>query len=195
MVLVGPWRRIAVLWLALMPSCNSKEAKPAAPAPSASAPATLSTSWRQDPGHLLGVGDEAPDFEGIAHTGQRILLSKFLDKPAVVVFYGADSRAGAATLVEQIRDHWLHVNTKASMVFGIGTDPNAVHRDFATERDLPFLLISDHDGAIARAFGVTEQVLPATFVIGAGREIRQVLERSGAADYGAALRKALSAPQ
>ncbi len=168
-------------------SCHwSSTAGNASPAASVSSgheapPAPLDTSWQRDPARLLAAGDLAPDFEGIAHTGMRVRLSAFLSKPVVVYFYGADKTPAAVAEATGFRDAWLHLNDKIGMILGVSADDRIMHRDFATEEDLPFLLVADDKLEIARAFGVPidgGRARPTTFIVGSDGKVVSVFTDS-----------------
>jgi len=57
-------------------------------------------------------------------------------------------------------------------VLGVSGDDLSSHRDFAAKHGLPFLLLSDQDGDLARAFGVP-------VVFGLARRVTFVLDRQG----------------
>lgn len=64
-------------------------------------------------------------------------------------------------------------------VLGISSDPPESHCRFAQAQRLPFLLLSDVDGAVRRSFGVGVGVLGlltgrATFAVGQDRVVRGV---------------------
>jgi peroxiredoxin Q/BCP len=173
--------------------CSKDEtAASASASTSAAVPPPISTTWQTAPGHLLGSGEHAPDFEAIAHTGQRLRLSEFLSKPVVVLFYSGNAAPDNLTRLRQIRDAWLDIVPGVSMVFAVADEHNVEHRDTATRNNLPFLLVSDADGAIRRAFGVEQG--PVTFVIQRDRSISAVLQNTPAADYAGVIKKALSPP-
>jgi peroxiredoxin Q/BCP len=137
----------------------------------------LDTSWERDPGRLLAVGETAPNFEGIAHTGMRVRLSSFLGKPVVVYFYAEDKSPADTTLARGFRDEWLKFNEKVGMVLGVSANDRISHKDFATEEELPFLLIADESHAIAKAFGVPSEngaEKRTTFIIGKDGKISKV---------------------
>jgi peroxiredoxin Q/BCP len=135
--------------------------------------APLDTSWQRSPGRLLAAGDVAPDFEGIAHNGMRVRLSAFTEKPVVVFFYPGDRDPGSITEAREFRDAWLRFEGRLGMIIGVSPDDRVQHKDFATGEQLPFLLVSDTNGAIARAFGVpTAQRV--TFVVGKDLHVNKV---------------------
>lgn len=153
------------------------------------------TSWRTVRAEVLQAGDRAPDFDGIAHTGMRVRLSAFLDAPAIVYFYAGGSPEDLA-LARSFRDQWLRLHDRASMVLGVSPDDRIVQRDFATAERLPFLLVTDGEGAIARAFGVpVEGGRPArvTFVVGKDGRVTHVLRPKSAEGHGVEVSAALEA--
>lgn len=153
------------------PSATAATVGPVAPPP------PLDMSWQRDPGHVLAVGEPAPDFEGIAHTGMRVRLSLFLDKPVVVYFYAEDKSPDATTEARSFRDAWLRLSDKVGMVLGVSGADRILHQDFATEQELPFLLVADEKHEIARAFGVPVEngrEKRVTFIVGKDRKIARV---------------------
>jgi peroxiredoxin Q/BCP len=166
------------LWT-LSCSCRRDEGAPAGGAASAEAPRALATSWQKPRKALLEVGDEAPDFVALAHTGHQVKLSDFLARPSIVYFYPRDRTPGCAAEAQGIRDAWLSLRDRVGMVFGVSTDDNVSHRDFASDLYLPFLLLSDTDEAIARSFGVPVadgRAKRVTFVIGTDRKVTRVFD-------------------
>ena len=142
-------------------------------------PPPLDTNWRREPGHLLSQGERAPDFEGIAHTGMRVKLSRFSGKPVVVYFCAKDASPEGTAEARGYRDSWMLFNEKAT-VLGVTTDDRATHYDFATAERLPFLLVADEQAHIARAFGVGAEGTSATaaFIVGADGKIARVFSEA-----------------
>jgi peroxiredoxin Q/BCP len=156
--------------------------------PSATAspePPPLDTNWQHDPGHVLSQGDHAPDFEGIAHTGMRVKLSRFLGKPVVVYFCSKDASQEGTVEARGYRDNWMRINEKVGIVLGVTTDDRATHYDFGTAERLPFLLVADEQGHIARAFGVgAEGRTSVAFIVGSdGKITRAFSEASPEGQY------------
>jgi peroxiredoxin Q/BCP len=170
----------AALAAAALAGCHSSRENPEGRGASSAAPkppAPLDTSWQRSPGRALAAGETAPDFEGIAHTGMRVRLSAFGEAPVVVLFYPDDRDQGSITEAREFRDAWLRFGDKIGMVIGVSSDDRTTHKDFATAEELPFLLVSDQNLAIARAFGVpVENGRPkrTTFVVDKGLKILRV---------------------
>ena len=156
-------------------------------------PPPLDTNWQHDPGHLLAEGDRAPDFEGIAHTGMRVRLSRFSGKPVVVYFCSNDASAEGAAEARGYRDNWMRFNEKIGAVLGVTSDDRATHYDFATAERLPFLLVADEKANIARAFGVGAEgrAGAVAFIVGSDGKIARVFSQASSGGQYADVVKAL----
>jgi peroxiredoxin Q/BCP len=143
-------------------------------------PPPIDTNWRQTPGHLLSQGDRAPDFEGIAHTGMRVKLSRFSGKPVVVYFCSSDASQEGTREARGYRDNWMRFNEKVGTVLGVTTDDRVTHYDFATAERLPFLLVADEQAHIARAFGIGAEGRAGTvaFIVGSDGKIARVFSEA-----------------
>ena len=75
-------------------------------------------------------------------------------KPVVLFFYPADATPGCTKEACAFRDAWKSYEARGVAIVGVSTDDVAAHARFAAEHHLPFPLLADTDGAIARAWGV-----------------------------------------
>ncbi len=166
--------------LVLPLGCDKKE--PAAAAASASsAPAPAAATSASPPAEaekeLLGIGDDAPAIDAVAHNGQKVTLAQFKGKPVVVYFYPKDDTPGCTVEAKGIRDEWPELRKAGAVVLGVSSDDNVSHRAFASKYDLPFLLVPDTDHKIAGAFGVpvnNGHAKRVTFLIDKGGKIAKV---------------------
>lgn len=127
----------------------------------------------------IQVGDRAPSIVAEAHTGETIRTDDFLGKQTVVVyFYPRDGTPTCTTEACSFRDAYEDFAKAGAVVIGISADSLEKHRAFAAKKNLPFLLLSDSDGALRRAFGVpnTWGLVPqrVTFVIDREGIVRHV---------------------
>jgi peroxiredoxin len=105
------------------------------------------------------VGDPAPDFTLPAATRDTILmsgvrLSDSFGKAAVVLaFYPADWSGGCTREMCTMRDSFEELSTLHALVYGISGDYVYSHREWAKHLGIPFMLLSDHDHTVARAYG------------------------------------------
>jgi len=119
-------------------------------------------------------GDPAPDFAAEAHDGSHFKLSDFRGQKAVVLFfYPGDGTPVCTAEVCAFRDSFADFSDAGAVVIGVSGDSLESHRDFAAKQRLPFLLVSDQDGAIRKSFGV-----PKTLVILPGR-VTYVIDKQG----------------
>ena len=103
----------------------------------------------------LKVGSMAPDFTGVTDEGKTVSLSALRSNGgAVVYFYPKDETPGCITEACAFRDRLAKLQEKGYTVVGISCDSVDSHKAFKAKYRLPFALISDSDGAIARKFGV-----------------------------------------
>lgn len=107
---------------------------------------------------MLEVGSQAPRFElpGCdGDTNATYDLSEYLEGGAVVLsFYPFDFTPVCTAELCRFRDsEWLMVIPDLD-VFGISTDSAYAHRAVIEENDLPFPLLSDHDGSVSERYDV-----------------------------------------
>ena len=164
--------------LALLAACDNKsETKTEAPPASATAPAMSAPTTTTTTAAELAVGKPAPDFTAKAQDGSDVTLSKLKGKPVVVYFYPKDETKGCTIEAESFRDSWKDLSAKGVVVIGISRDNDDSHKAFAKNHELPFLLVSDESGAIAKSFGVPNNngyLARQTIVIGADGNIKKI---------------------
>lgn len=122
----------------------------------------------------IRVGDRAPEFSRIAHTGEPIRLSDFRDDKVVVLFfYPRDGTPVCTKEACAFRDHYGQFLKAGAQVIGVSSGSEKRQQSFAARHDLPFPLISDRDGSLRKAFGV-----PKTLGFLPGR-VTYVIDRQG----------------
>ncbi|WP_425616465.1 peroxiredoxin [Anatilimnocola sp. NA78] len=127
----------------------------------------------------IRVGDSAPDFIGTAQTGARVALADYLGKQTVVLyFYPRDNTAVCTAQACAFRDAYQDFVQAGAVVIGVSSDSLERHQEFTQGRQLPFLLLSDADGSLRKAYGVpkTLGLLPGrvTYVIDKKGVVRQI---------------------
>lgn len=144
---------------------------------------------------MIRVGQEAPEFELPGAAAGRIetrALSEYTDRgwTVVLVFYPFDFHPACTDQWCSIRDaDWLTLLDDV-VVLGVGADAAYAHREFATEHNIQFPLLSDTDGQVSRAYGVMSgefeghQNVPgrATFVVDPDRVVQFAWSASGPED-------------
>ncbi len=175
-------------------SCKRQDAEAPmdqAAAASASAPATsMSTAKPAKPSALsdsakpgaadgaepLAVGDPAPDVSMTLQDGKTLSLSSLKGEQVVVYFYPKDNTPGCTVEAQGFRDDYEAFRKAKVRVLGVSLQDAASHQAFIEQHELPFDLVVDTEGKVARAFGVPtsgEYASRQTFLIGADGKVKQ----------------------
>lgn len=118
---------------------------------------------------LLPVGAMAPEVIGTAIDGTAVALSAARGQAAVVYFYPKDETPGCTKEACAFRDVFKQYKARHIAIFGVSRDSEESHRKFGARHALPFPLVSDEDGAIANAYGVSSTLgmtSRVTFLVG-----------------------------
>jgi thioredoxin-dependent peroxiredoxin len=99
------------------------------------------------------AGTPAPDFTLPSSTGELVHLADLQGKRIVLYFYPGDT-PGCITEACSFRDNWTELEAEGVVVLGISRDSVKSHQKFAAKHGLPFMLLSDEDGSVARQYGV-----------------------------------------
>ncbi len=105
----------------------------------------------------LSPGQEAPDFEAVLHTGERIRLSDLRGKIVVLYFYPRAMTSGCTREARRFNELLDEFEKLGAVVLGASTDPVERNKKFAEKLGLRFKLISDPEGEIARLYGVLRE--------------------------------------
>lgn len=126
----------------------------------------------------IGVGDSAPDFTKTTQDGDRISLSQFRgEKMVVLYFYPKDETPGCTAEACTFRDNFEDFVEAGAVVIGVSQDSERSHKKFAEHHRLPFLLVSDADKGLQKAYGV-----PKTMGLLPGR-VTYVIDREGTVQH------------
>jgi peroxiredoxin Q/BCP len=129
------------------PSSQAPASEPAGPT---AQPATEQAKDQPD----VQVGRPAPDFTATTYDGKAVTLSALRGKPVVVYFYPKDETPGCTKEACSFRDAWAELAATHAVLVGVSMDSAESHKEFVEHWKLPFLLVSDPDGAIAAKYGV-----------------------------------------
>lgn len=86
--------------------------------------------------------------------GKKVELSSLQGQPVVVYFYPKDDTRGCTIEAEGIRDAFDLFRYVDLRIFGVSTQDAASHQAFIDKYQLPFDLVVDTKGEVARAFRV-----------------------------------------
>lgn len=101
---------------------------------------------------MLSVGDEAPDFELPDQSGEPTRLSDYRGQRVVLYFYPKADTPGCTKEACSFRDVYGEFETQGLVVLGVSTDPVEELQAFAEKYRLPFRLLADTEGKVARAY-------------------------------------------
>jgi peroxiredoxin Q/BCP len=102
----------------------------------------------------LAPGSPAPDIAAKNQDGKTVKLSELKGKPVLVFFYPKDDTPGCTREASELRDDYAKYQALGVTVLGVSRQGALSHRAFREKYKLPFDLLVDEDGSIARAFGV-----------------------------------------
>lgn len=134
----------------------------------------MSTTNSQAARGKVKVGDAAPNFTLPSQTGNMISLRDFIGKKNIVLyFYPKDNTPGCTTEACSFRDSYQVFKDAGAEVIGVSSDSAQSHQQFAAKNRLPFVLLSDEDGAVRKLYGV-----PATLGLLPGR-VTYIIDKQG----------------
>jgi len=102
----------------------------------------------------LAIGDTAPNFTVKDTHGNTVTLADYAGKPVVLYFYPKDDTPGCTKEACGFRDNYQQYLSQGITVFGVSLDDEASHQAFTSKYNLPFPLLADVDGTIAKAYDV-----------------------------------------
>jgi peroxiredoxin Q/BCP len=153
------------------------------------------------PPERLRVGDDAPPFTLPSNRGEQ-RLSDYAGQWTVLYFYPKDNTPGCTQEACDFRDALPNMD---AAVLGISADDVSSHEGFAAAHNLPFPLLSDADGEVARRYGAYgtkqlygksyEGVLRSTFIITPEGKIAEAMYNVKAAGHVERVAKRLAALQ
>ena len=121
----------------------------------------------------IEIGQEAPDFELKATTGEKVKLSDLRGDTAVaVVFYPFTFTGVCEGELCQLRDDHSELEAAGVQVLAVSCDAAPAQKRWAEEQGFTFPVLSDFwpHGEVARAYGVFNEALGCanrgTFLIG-----------------------------
>lgn len=136
---------------------------------------------------MIQEGTKAPNFTLSDKDGNIVSLSDFLGKKVVLYFYPKDNTPGCTRQACAFAGAYQRFKQKDVVVVGISKDSTASHQKFAEKYGLPFILLSDPDGAAISAYGVWKEktmfgktalgVVRTTFIIDENGVVEKVMPK------------------
>ena len=108
----------------------------------------------------IKVGDKVPNFKAMDTNGELFNSQEIIGvKPVVIYFYPKDNTSVCTEQACSFRDKYEDFKALGAEVIGISSDSLKSHVGFASKYKLPFILLSDSDKKIRKAFGVPNDLL------------------------------------
>jgi peroxiredoxin Q/BCP len=98
-------------------------------------------------------GDAAPDFNLPDQHGAHHTLAQYRGKYLVLYFYPKDDTPGCTQEACSFRDDLDKLSRMGAQVVGISVDDAESHAEFAKKYHLPFTLLADKGGTVAKSYG------------------------------------------
>jgi len=106
---------------------------------------------------MLDINVKAPDFTLPDKDGNPVSLSDFLGKKVVLYFYPKDNTPGCTRQACAFAGLYAEFQRRGVAVVGISRDSAESHRKFAEKYSLPFVILSDPDLSVIKAYGVWQE--------------------------------------
>ncbi len=144
---------------------------------------------------MLTEGMKAPEFTLPDKDMNEVSLADFRGQKVVVYFYPKDSTAGCTKQACGFRDAYEDYKSLGVAVIGISRDGDKSHRRFAEKNELPFILLSDTELEVIKAYDVWQEkkmcgkvsmgVVRTTYIIDENGVIEKVYNKVKAAENAA----------
>ena len=102
----------------------------------------------------LKAGTAAPDFSLVDQDGKTHTLAALKGQWVVLYFYPKDNTFGCTKEACSFQDALPGFKSRNVTVLGVSTDTKESHKGFATEHQLGFPLLSDHQKTVSKDYGV-----------------------------------------
>ena len=100
----------------------------------------------------IQLGQSAPNFTLIDQHNAQHTLGDYQGQWVVLYFYPKDDTPGCTTEACSFRDAINHIVAKRAIVFGISLDDVESHQQFSKKNKLPFSILSDPGGKVAKQY-------------------------------------------
>lgn len=100
------------------------------------------------PGNLI------PEVSAKNQNGKLVRLNDYRGQYMLIYFYPKDDTPGCTAEACNIRDNYSRFKNENVVIFGVSRQDEKSHQKFIAKHKLPFDLLVDSDGTIAKALGV-----------------------------------------
>lgn len=119
----------------------------------------------------LSENSPAPNFTLPSTAGNDFTLSDLKGQPLILYFYPKDFTTACTKEACEFRDQFAFFRNQQIQVWGISRDSLATHERFREVYKLPFHLLADEQGEVAKLY---KAIIP---LIGVTRRVTYLLDR------------------
>ncbi|MBI3545914.1 MAG: peroxiredoxin [Gammaproteobacteria bacterium] len=101
----------------------------------------------------VNLGQMAPDFSLPDQTGKKHSLADYRGRWIVLYFYPKDDTPGCTKEACDFRDNFAAIKKLGAEILGVSVDDSQSHAQFSKKYNLPFPLLADADGNVAKQYG------------------------------------------
>lgn len=103
----------------------------------------------------IEIGAAAPALTAVDENGQAVRFADYYGKGVTLVyFYPKADTPGCTKEACSLRDSFDGLKARGLQILGVSEDKPDAQKQFREKYHLPFVLVADADGAVAKAFGV-----------------------------------------
>ena len=106
---------------------------------------------------MLKTGTAAPDFALPDQNGEIRRLSDFAGRRVILYFYSKDMTSGCTKQACGFAELYPQFREKDAVVIGVSKDSVASHKKFEEKYGLPFVILSDPELNVIRAYDVWQE--------------------------------------
>jgi peroxiredoxin Q/BCP len=99
------------------------------------------------------TGQPAPDFKGMDQDGRVHTLADYKNQWLVLYFFPKADTPGCTKEACAFRDGIMKLHGLGAAVVGVSMDTRGKQEKFAQKYHIPFPLLADHTGTIAKSYG------------------------------------------
>jgi peroxiredoxin Q/BCP len=137
----------------------------------------------------LEAGQAAPEFQLKDQTGETHSLEKYRGQWVILYFYPKDNTPGCTKQACAFRNDYKIISARNTQVLGVSVDTSESHAEFAKKYKLPFPLLADRQGEVAKSyqaltsFGFIKLAKRHTFIIDPSGTIKKIYRKVDVATH------------
>jgi thioredoxin-dependent peroxiredoxin len=111
----------------------------------------------------MKIGDPAPAFSLPDQNAVQRNLTDYRGQWLVLFFYPQDDTPGCTKEACSFRDDYFEIKKRRAEILGVSLDSEQSHAAFAKKFSLPFPLLADKNGVVAKQYGALWGIWPLRF--------------------------------